>query len=102
VAPWPGSSARRLLGSRQRADLGALAAEAVAALHAAGFGTEAEQLLAASRTPTTSSLEITGEIGIAILRVQAGVGHLLPREAKRALERCLREIRRSWPELALE
>ena len=76
--------------------------EAIAALHEAGFGREAEQILVASRIPTTSSLEITGAIGVAILRVQAGVGHLLPRAARRPLSRCLREIRRAWPELALE
>ena len=83
-------------------DLRGVFEETLAALHAAGFGVEAEQLLAASRIPTSSSLEITGEIGMALLRVQAGVGHLLPRRARRLLARCLREVRRSWPGLGQE
>ena len=83
-------------------DITAAFEEALAALNEAGFGTEAEQILAASRIPTTSSLEITGAIGVAILRVQAGVGHLLPRRARRHLARCLREIRRSWPGIELD
>ncbi len=84
------------------ADLTVVFGDAVAALREAGFGGEAEQLLAASRLPTTSSLEIVGEIGLAALRVQAAVGHLLPFAARRRLARLLREVRRSWPGLALE
>jgi hypothetical protein len=76
--------------------------EAIDALHAAGFGREAEQILEASRIPTTSSLELTGAIGVATLRVQAGVGHPLPFAARRRLARLLREVRRSWPGLDLE
>jgi len=84
------------------ADLTVVFDLAVAALRDAGFGTEAEQLVEASRLPTTSSLEIVGEIGIAALRVQAGIGHLLPLAARRRLARLLREVRRSWPGLELE
>jgi len=87
--------------SRQR-DLTAALDAALAALLEAGFGVEAEQIRAAAAIPTTSALEITGAIGVAILRVQSSVGHLLPPAAKRSLQECLREIRRSWPGLELE
>jgi hypothetical protein len=76
--------------------------EALAEMDRNGFGAEAEQIRAAVKTFSTSSLEITGEIGMAILRVQANVGHLLPRPARRNLKRCLREIRRAWPGLGQE
>ncbi len=75
--------------------------EAVAALQGGGFGPEAERLAAAAQTPSSSSSEILGELGLAILRVLRDVGHLLPRDAKRQLLRCLKEIRRTWPQLAL-
>jgi hypothetical protein len=76
--------------------------EALAEMDRSGFGSEAEQIRAAADMVSTSSLEITGEIGIAILRVQANVGHLLPHPARRNLKRCLREIRRAWPGLGQE
>lgn len=75
--------------------------EAVATLRGGGFGPEAERLVAAVRTTGTSSSEIIGELGLAILRVLRDVGHLLPRDTKRQLNRCLKEIRRTWPQLAL-
>jgi len=86
----------------ERDTLGPLLERASAALIEAGFGTEAEQIRAAARIPTTSSLEITGAVGMAILRVLANVGHLLPGAARRPLRRSLRIIRRAWPELGRE
>lgn len=75
--------------------------QAVATLRSGGFGPEAERLVAAAQTPTSSSSEILGELGLAILAVLRDVGHLLPRDAKRQLRRCLKEIRRTWPDIAL-
>ena len=76
--------------------------EALAEMDRSGFGSEAEQIRAAMHTLSLSALEITGEIGVAILRVLANVGPLLPRPARRNLKRCLREIRRAWPGLGQE
>jgi hypothetical protein len=93
---------RQIVGARRRADLTVAFDRAIAALHEAGFGTEAGQLVEASRLATTTSLEIVGEIGAAALRVQANVGPVLPLAARRRLARLLREVRRSWPGLGIE
>ena len=82
-------------------DISALLDELIASLAAGGFATEVELLRGAMRTTSSSSLEILGEVGLALLRVQADVGHLLPRRARRQLGRCLREVRMTWPELEL-
>jgi hypothetical protein len=82
-------------------DVKPLLDEAVAKLQADGSGPEAERIIAAARTPTTSSSEILGELGVAILRVLRDVGRLLPRETKRRLKHCLKEIRTTWPQIAL-
>ena len=93
---------RQLLAWQRPRDCTASFTAAIAPLTEAGLGTEVEQILAASRAPTRSSLAITGAIGVAILRVQASVGHLLPRAATRPLNRCLRQIRHAWPGLELD
>ena len=76
--------------------------EALGEMDRSGFGSEAEQIRVAMHTLSLSALEITGEIGVAILRVLANVGPLLPRPARRNLKRSLREIRRAWPGLGQE
>jgi len=70
-------------------------------MEGSGFGTEAGHLRAAMQFQSLSSLEIMGEIGLALLRVQSTVGHLLPWRTRRQLRRCLREVRKSWPDIAL-
>jgi hypothetical protein len=85
----------------RRVDITPILDEAVAALRGGGFGPEAERLVAAARTAGTSSSEILGELGLAILAELRDVGDLLPRDAKRQLKRCLKEIRRTWPDIAL-
>ena len=83
------------------ADVSQLLDEAVRQMDGSGFGTEAGQLRAAMQFPSLSSLEIMGEIGLALLRIQSTVGHLLPWRTRRQLRRCLREVRKSWPDIAL-
>jgi hypothetical protein len=74
---------------------------AVEALRSGGFGPEAERIVAAAQTPTTSSSEILGELGLAILRVLRDVGGMIPRRTRRHLQHCMKEIRKTWPDIAL-
>jgi hypothetical protein len=83
------------------ADVAKVLNEAINEMEGSGFGTEAGQIRAAMRFPSQSALEILGEIGLALLRVQSTVGHLLPRRTRLQLRRCLREVRKSWPDLKL-
>jgi len=73
--------------------------DAVERLRASGWPAEAEELDAVARSAYTTSSEMLGEIGRAILRVERGLGPALPDEVDELLRRCLVEIRTVWPGL---
>jgi hypothetical protein len=71
--------------------------DAVERLRASGQPDAAEELDSAARCAYTTSTEMLGEIGTAIVRVQRKLGPALPDEAAEQLRRCLVEIRKVWP-----
>ncbi len=75
---------------------------AIGGLRAAGFGEDARSLQEiAFETAWTSSSEMVGEIGLAILRIQQRVGGRVPKEVAKSLEFCLRHVRQVWPGIKL-
>ena len=73
--------------------------DAVERLRASGWPGEADELDAVTRSAYTTSSEMLGEIGRAILRVERRLGPSLPDEVAELLRRCLVEIRKVWPRL---
>ncbi len=73
--------------------------EAIERLRTSGWPAEADELDAAARSAYTTSSEMLGEVGRTILKVERGLGPVLPYEISELLQRCLVEIRRVWPGL---
>jgi hypothetical protein len=73
--------------------------DAIERLRTSGWPREAEELDAVARAAYTTSSEMLGEIGRAILRVECGLGPTLPDDVAELLLRCLVEIRKVWPRL---
>src|SRR5574341_1447834 len=81
--------------------LGALT-RTIDGLGAAGFEEEAKELRGlAFDTAWTSSSEMIGEIGLAILRTQRRAAGGLPAEVVSALESCMDHVRQVWPDIKL-
>lgn len=71
-------------------------------LRAGGFEGEAKELRRlAFDTAWTSSSEVIGEIGLAILRIQRREAGRLPAEIAKALESCMDHVRQVWPDIKL-
>jgi hypothetical protein len=73
--------------------------DAIERLRLSGWPREADELAAVASTAYTTSSEMCGEIGSAILRVHQRIEPQLPHEVAELLQRCLLEIRKVWPEL---
>ncbi len=75
---------------------------AIDGLRAAGFEEDARSLQeVVYETAWSSSSEMVGEIGLAILRIQQGVGGRVPKEVAKSLQSCLRHVRQVWPGIKL-
>lgn len=70
--------------------------DAIERIREAGLSIEAEELDSSLQYSSTSSSEIIGEIGQAILGVQRRMGDALPIEVSEQLELCMAEIREVW------
>ncbi len=76
--------------------------QAIDRLRAAGFEEDARNLRdVAFETAWTSSSEMIGEIGLAILRVQQRARGKLPKAVARGLDRCMDHVREVWPDIRL-
>ena len=71
-------------------------------LWACGYPGKAEELRSAAYAGVgSSSSEILGEIGLCILRIQRDLRRELPKEARAGLARCLKIVRKTWPDIKL-
>jgi hypothetical protein len=67
-----------------------------------GFPAEASELRSMTHeTAWTSSSEMLGEIGLWILGIQRSLAGELPAEVKKGLARCLKFVRKTWPDIEL-
>ena len=72
-------------------------------LRAAGFEEDARSLReVVFETAWTSSSEMIGEIGLAILRIQQRARGRLPKEVAKSLESCLHQVKLVWPKIKLQ
>ena len=70
-----------------------------AGLRQAGFRDSANALHSALSAAYTTSSEMLGEFGKALRQAERRAGPDLPAELKQQIDRCLREIRKTWPGL---
>lgn len=71
-------------------------------LMTSGFPAEASELRSMTHeTAWTSSSEMLGEIGLWILGIQRSLAGELPAEVKKGLARCLKFVRKTWPDIKL-
>ena len=81
--------------------LGALS-NAIDGLRAAGLDEDAAKLRdLAFETAWTSSSEMIGEIGLAILGVQQRARGRLPKEVAKSLDSCMHHVKQVWPDIRL-
>ena len=91
------------MATPQRGDdfLGTLS-QAIDRLRAAGFKEDAAMLWdLAFEAAWTSSSEMVGESGLAILRVQQRARGKLPKPVARGLDLCMDHVREVWPDIRL-
>ena len=70
---------------------------AIAEAKAAGLEDIAARLEQRAFSASTTSSELLGEIGAAIVAFQDAAGDAMPPRVAANLERCLAEIRKVWP-----
>jgi len=69
-------------------------------LRAYEYWADADFILSLKRTMWTSSSEMMGELGLAVLTIQSQSGDI-PGELGRALALCMKEVRKVWPDINL-
>jgi|KBSSwiStaDraftv2_1062776.scaffolds.fasta_scaffold390138_2 hypothetical protein len=72
---------------------------AIAEARAAGFGEAAAVLESKVLAAGTTSSELLGTVGAAIVEFLAATGPALPAHVADKLGRCLGEVRKVWPQL---
>ncbi len=88
--------------ARQPFDLTGELDDLISKLRACGYPGKAEELRGiVHETAWTSSSEMLGEIGLCILRIQQGLGRKPPAELNEGLSRCLKVVRKTWPDIKL-
>jgi len=71
-------------------------------LRECGYASRAEELRGiVHETAWTSSSKMLGEIGLCLLRIQQGLGREPPAEVNEGLARCLKAVRKTWPDIKL-
>ncbi len=67
-----------------------------------GYAGKAEELRGTvHETAWTSGSEMLGEIGLCLLRIQQSLGREPPAGVSEGLARCLKVVRKTWPEIKL-
>ncbi|MFZ2407786.1 MAG: hypothetical protein WAW41_21865 [Methylobacter sp.] len=74
--------------------------ELISRLQAYGYSADAESISSLRTSAWTSSSEMIGELGIAILEIQSHC-EPAPAELRQALARCMKEVRKVWPGIKL-
>ena len=74
--------------------------ELIGQLRAYGLSAAAESISSLMGSPWTSSSEMIGELGIAILIIQSENASV-PKELRQVLSRCMREVKKVWPHIKL-
>lgn len=80
-------------------DLVALLRQAVEGARAAGLDEAADALESRTTAAFTTSSEFLGEVGLAIRQFRKSARGRVPPVVDRALDECLREVRKVWPRL---
>ena len=71
-------------------------------LRECGNAARAEELRGiVHETAWSSGSEMLGEIGLCILRIQQSLGREPPAEVSEGLARCLKVVRKTWPDIKL-
>ena len=71
-------------------------------LRECGYVAKAEELRGiVHETAWTSSSEMLGEIGLCLLRIQQSLGRVPPAAVNESLARCLKAVRKTWPDIKL-
>ena len=70
----------------------------IAALGAHGFSADAQSLAEITSIAWTTSSEMIGELGQAVLSVQRKL-NAAPPDIEQALRRCMTEVRKVWPQI---
>ncbi len=65
-----------------------------------GFSVAAESISRLRDSAWTTSSEMMGELGIAVLKIQSQIA-AAPEEVTRAVGACLNEVRKVWPHIKL-
>lgn len=65
-----------------------------------GFWDAAVSISSVRSSGWTTSSEMIGRLGIEILKIQSGIT-AAPEELGEALERCMKEVRKVWPQIKL-
>lgn len=103
-APVPRTTPLGAKGFWERAGMGAVQLgpfdELIAGLRAHGLVAAADSLARLKASAWTSSSEMIGELGLAVLRLQSG-SRRLPDELTPVAERCMKEARKIWPDIKL-
>ena len=73
--------------------------ELIRALRAQGLPDAADSLASIKAAAWTSSSEMLGELGKAVLRIQAENAHA-SNDLQRTLARCIEEVRKVWPQIS--
>jgi len=72
--------------------------ELIVQLRAHGFSTAAESIAGVRTSTWTSSSEMIGELGLAVLKIQSQAA-AAPVELKQALRCCMKEVHKVWPDI---
>ena len=71
-------------------------------LRECGHAGKAEELRGiVHETAWTTSSEMLGEIGLCLLRIQQSLGRKPAAEVSKGLARCLKAVRKTWPDIKL-
>lgn len=73
--------------------------ELIGKLREAGLSTAADSLSTLRGSAWTTSSELIGELGLAVLRLQRQPG--LPADLMQLTQRCMSEVRKVWPHIEL-
>ncbi|MFH1176909.1 MAG: hypothetical protein V1750_05840 [Acidobacteriota bacterium] len=90
-----------ILRSGRTRDFTPMLREAIAEMRLAGAFAPALELEEVLGAAYTTSSELLGELGLAILKAMRGKHSRLPGPTRRKLRQCLREIRKTWSDIRL-
>jgi len=74
--------------------------ELIEQLKAYGYSEESELISSLRQSMWTTSSEMIGELGFAILKIQSHSA-ATPDELSQNLVRCIKEVRKVWPDIKL-